>query len=116
MGWHPVLESEGPCRLVQDAPGLWGLQMEMTDGEDPGSPWPLTTRNEPAATCHLLFRLDEAAAGAVSHLFNPGDPLRVRWLDLPITSGGPTLLEICFADVEVAVAAITHDRQEELAA
>lgn len=116
LGWHPILESEGPCRLVQDGPGLWGLQMEMVTGEDPGSPWPLTTRNEPAETCHLLFRLDEAAAGAVSHLFNPGETLRVRWFDLPITSGGPTLLEIRVADVETPAAVITQGRQEHLAA
>jgi hypothetical protein len=116
LGWYAVMESEGPCRLVQDAPRLWGLQMEMVDGEDPGSPWPLTTRDEPAETCHLLFRLDEGAAGAVSHMFNPGDLLRVRWLDLPITSGGPTLLEIRFADVEVAAEAAEADHQEKLVA
>ena len=94
LGWFPVLESEGPCRLVQDAPQLWGLQMELSDGEDPGAAWPLTTRHEPAPTCHLLFRLDEAAAGAISRLYSPGDVLRIRWLDLPLFSGGPSLLEI----------------------
>jgi hypothetical protein len=116
LGSHPVMESEGPCRLVQDAPRLWGLQMEMIEGEDPGAPWPLTTRDEPAQTCHLLFRLDEAAAGAVSHLFNPGDVLRVRWLDLPTSAGGPTLLEIRFADVEVAVEATEARQPDRLAA
>ena len=93
LGWYRVMESEGPCRLVQVDPGLWGLQLELQEGEDPGAPWPLTSAREPAG-CGLFFRLDEAGAGAVSHLFSPNQVLQVRWLDLPIVSGGPTLLEI----------------------
>jgi hypothetical protein len=112
LGWYPVMESEGPCRLVQDAPQLWGLQMEMCGGEDPGSAWPLTTRNEPALTCHLLFRLDEAAAGAISRHSNPGDILRLRWLDLPAISGGPSLLEIC-SPREEAVSVPAESREPE---
>jgi hypothetical protein len=94
MGWHPIMESEGPCRLVQDEPGLWGLQMELSSGADPGVAWPLTPARLPPVSCHLFFRLDEGAAGAVSHLTSPDESLVVRWLDLPIAFGGPTLLEV----------------------
>jgi hypothetical protein len=94
MGWHAVMESQGPCRLVQDAPGLWGLLMELTSGHDPGVPWPLTSEQMAPASCHLFFRLDEAAAGAISHLTSPDESLVVRWLDLPIAAGGPTLLQV----------------------
>lgn len=94
MGWHPIMESEGPCHLVQDGLDLWGLQMELSTGADPCVPWPLTTDRLSLATCHLFFRLDEAAAGAVSHLTSPDESLVVRWLDLPLALGGPTLLEV----------------------
>lgn len=116
LGWHAVMESEGPCRLVQDAPGLWGLQMELDTGVDPGVPWPLTPDRDAAATCHLFFRLDEAAAGAVSHLFSPGEALQVRWLDLLLASGGPTLLEVRSAAREEPIPAPEHADQESAAA
>lgn len=116
LGWHPIMESEGPCRLVQDAPDLWGLQMELDSGFDPGVPWPLTPDRKAATTCHIFFRLDEAAAGAVSHLFSPGETLQVRWLDLPIASGGPTLLEICAAAREMPVLAHREPRRQSAAA
>jgi hypothetical protein len=45
-------------------------------------------------SCCLFFRLDEAAAGAVSHLTSPDEALVVRWLDLPLAVGGPALLEV----------------------
>jgi hypothetical protein len=92
--WRQIMENEGPCRLVQDASGLWGLQMELCVGTDPGARWPLTTDRLPPTDCHLFFRLDEAAAGAVSHLTSPDEPLVVRWLNLPRAEGGPTLLEV----------------------
>jgi len=117
LGWHPVMESEGPCRLVQDAPDLWGLQMELDTGFDPGVPWPLTPdRRAATTTCHIFFRLDEAAAGAVSHLFSPGETLQVRWLDLPLGSGGPTLLEICAAAREMPVLATPREAERQSAA
>jgi hypothetical protein len=94
MGWPEILESEGPCRLVQDAPGLWGLRMELSEGRTPGAPWPCDAGQFPPTSCCLFFRLDEAAAGAVSHLTNPDEALVVRWLDLPLAVGGPALLEV----------------------
>jgi hypothetical protein len=93
-GRHPVRESEGPCRLVEDAPGLWALRMTLSSGHDPGVRWPITTAAHIARDCHLLFRLDEAAAGAVSHLTDPDERLVVRWMDLPSAFGGPTLVEL----------------------
>jgi hypothetical protein len=103
MGWHPILESEGPCRLVQDVPGRWGLQMELSEDHEPDVAWPLAVARLSPASCCLFFRLDEAAAGAVSHLTSPDEALVVRWLDLPIAIGGPTLLEVRSPDREVAV-------------
>lgn len=94
MGWPPVLESEGPCRLVQDAPGLWGLRMELSERRISSIPEPLG--HDAPSPCCLLFRLDEAGAGAVSHLTSPDESLVVRWLDLPLAVGGPALLEVRF--------------------
>jgi hypothetical protein len=94
MGWPATLESEGPCRLVQDAPGLWGLRMDLSGGRTPDAPWPSEAGHVPPASCCLFFRLDEAAAGAVSHLTSPDEALVVRWLDLPLAVGGPALLEV----------------------
>lgn len=104
VGLHPVMLSQGPCLLVQEEPSIWGLQLSVTTGEDPGSPWPLTTRRLDEPACEIFFRLDEAAAGTVSRLFNPGDVLTLRWLDLPISAGGPTLLEVRTPVREVAAA------------
>jgi hypothetical protein len=101
MGWPPILESQGPCRLVQDAPGLWGLRMELSEGGIPGAPWPCDAGRSSPASCCLFFRLDEAAAGAVSHLTSPDEALVVRWLDLPLVVGGPALLEVRFPLREV---------------
>jgi len=115
LGWHPIRESEGPCRLVQDAPGLWGLLMELSSGEDPGAEWPLTLETEPRP-CHLIFRLDEAAAGAVSRLYNPDEVLRVRWMDLPLAAGGPALLEISDAVRAESLERPESDRRHDLAA
>jgi hypothetical protein len=102
MGWHPILESEGPCRLVQDAPGLWGLRMELSESPEARAPWTPAARPSPASCC-LFFRLDEAAAGAVSHLTSPDEALTVRWLDLPLAVGGPALLEVRSPLREVAL-------------
>ncbi len=103
LGWHPVLESEGPCRLVQNAPGTWGLQMELSDDQEPEAPWPLAAPHRSPASCSLFFPLDEAAAGAVSHLTNPDEALVVRWLDLPLALGGPAVLEIRSPLREIAI-------------
>jgi hypothetical protein len=94
MGWPAILESEGPCRLVQDAPGLWGLRMDLSEGRTPGPSWPCDAGHSSVASCCLFFRLDEAAAGTVSHLTSPDETLVVRWLDLPFAAGGPTLLDV----------------------
>jgi hypothetical protein len=103
LGWHPILESEGPCRLVQDAPGRWGLQMELSDSHEPDVPWLFACAQPTPASCCLFFRLDEAAAGAVSHLTSPDEALVVRWLDLPLAIGGPALLEVRSPHREVAM-------------
>ena len=95
MGWPAILESEGPCRLIQDAPGLWGLRMDLSEGRTPSSPWPGDAVHVSPVPCCLFFRLDEAAAGAVSHLTSPDEALVVRWLDLPLAVGGPAILEVC---------------------
>jgi hypothetical protein len=99
----PILESEGPCRLVQEAPHRWGLELSLdplhtahpahaliaeTRGSR-GHPW------EPGpAHCRLFFRLDEAEVAALSRIFHPDEELRLRWADLPLHSGGPTLLRV----------------------
>ncbi len=94
IGLRTMMVSQGPCRLIQDEPHLWGLQLSVTDGDDPGPAWPLTSSSLPESSAEILFRLDEAAAGTVSRLFNPGDVLTLHWLDLPLAAGGPTLLEV----------------------
>ena len=105
LGWIRVYESEGPCRLINEESGLWGLELELVEGDDPGATSsPTTTRlGSDPTTCNLFFRLDEAAAGAVSRLFDPDEDLRLRWLDLPLSAGGPTLLEIRSGALEATV-------------
>ncbi len=93
-GLRPVMISQGPCRLIQDEPHQWGLHLSVTDGDDPGHSWPLTASSLPETSAEIFFRLDEATAGTVSRLFNPGDVLTLQWLDLPMSAGGPTLLEV----------------------
>jgi hypothetical protein len=100
LGWPPVLESEGPCRLVQDASGLWGLRMELSEHRTSGASE--SYGRGAASSCCLLFRLDEAGAGAVSHLTSPDEALVVRWLDLPLAVGGPALLEVRFPIRQIA--------------
>lgn len=109
MGWPAILESEGPCRLVQDAPGLWGLRMDLSQGRIPVAAWPGDAGHSSPASCCLFFRLDEAAAGAVSHLTSPDEALVVRWLDLPLAVGGPALLEVRPPLREVMAAGTTVD-------
>lgn len=96
MGWPPIRESEGACRLVQDSTGRWALRMELSERRIPDAPWAHNPGSVAPTSCELLFRLDEAAAGAVSHLTNPDETLIVRWLDLPPLVGGPVLLEVRF--------------------
>ena len=70
--------------------------MELSPEDDPGAAWgPTTTRLEGTDPDQVLvFRIDEATAGTVGRFFNPGESLRLRWLDLPAGAGGPILLEI----------------------
>ena len=157
LGLHPVVESEGPCQVIQDSSGRWGLEMILDQRgshgvlRDTSSSWPpallgpATYRGgdsphlgsdgrdedafeEPQADTHwltggtdcwlppessrglhdvcsyrLLFPLDEAAVARVSRTFDPMEPLEIRWLDLPDSAGGPTLLSIQAAAREEAV-------------
>jgi hypothetical protein len=112
MGIHPVVHSQGPCRLVQEEPSIWGLQLCLTGGEDPGSTWSLTTQRLAGPECDIFFRLDEASAGAISRFFNPGEILTLRWLDLPLSAGGPTLLEVRTPAREVSVLDHPDDLQD----
>jgi hypothetical protein len=57
-----------------------------------------------------LFRVDEACAGMISHTFNPGEILCLRWCDLPDMAGGPWLLEIRSA--EPAARALPRPQEE----
>jgi hypothetical protein len=99
----PVMESEGPCRLVQEGPDRWGLELAL-DRNDDGSPArhvieeALETPRYPwepgPAHCRLFFRLDEADVARLSRIFDPDEELRLQWADLPLHSGGPTLLGV----------------------
>jgi hypothetical protein len=109
MGWPAILESEGPCRLVQDAPGFWGLRMDLSERRTPVEVWPCDIGHSSPAPCCLFFRLDEAAAGAVSHLTSPDEALVVRWLDLPLAVGGPAILEVRPPLREVVAAGTTAE-------
>jgi hypothetical protein len=109
MGGPAILESEGPCRLVQDAPGHWGLQMAMSESRTPAAPRTHDAGRSFPASCCLCFRLDEAAAGAVSHLTSPDEALVLRWIDLPPAVGGPTLLEVRSPLREIVAGDITTE-------
>jgi hypothetical protein len=98
-----TVESEGPCRLVQEAPDLWGLELSLDPAEAPHPAHELLVETrgvlrhpwEPGpAHCRLFFRLDEADAARLGRIFHPDEVLRLRWADLPIHSGGPTLLGV----------------------
>jgi len=115
----PVVESEGPCRLVQEGPDRWGLELAL-DGDDgaatarhvieealgtPRHPW------EPGpAHCRLFFRLDEADVARLSRIFHPDEELRLQWADLPLHSGGPTLLGVRTAAEEVQIPPVRRVR------
>ena len=77
--------------------------MDLSEDDEPDAPWPISGPHRSPASCRLFFPLDEAAAGAVSHLTSPDEALVVRWLDLPLALGGPAVLEIRSPHREVAV-------------
>jgi len=81
--WRLVSECEsvGPFRLVEEDSGLWGLQLEL-------GPEALARSNA------LFFRLDEGTVGTLSRVFDPDEILYARWIDLPLSSEGPILLEL----------------------
>ncbi|MEZ4652239.1 MAG: hypothetical protein R3E12_01150 [Candidatus Eisenbacteria bacterium] len=108
----PILETEGPCRLVQEAPNRWGLELSLDPAQSSHPareliqeatvgrqyPW------EPGpAHCRLFFRLDEADVAELSRIFHPDEELRLRWADLPLHAGGPTLLSVRTSAREIQV-------------
>lgn len=118
----PTVESEGPCRLVQEAPNRWGLELSLdpNDSSNPARelivdalgtsryPW------EPGpAHCRLFFRLDEADVARLSRIFDPDEELQLRWADLPLHSGGPTLLGVRTAAREVQMPPVRRVRTVE---
>lgn len=116
LGWIGVRESEGPCRLVEEGFGVWGLRLELERGSDPAADTALTQRLLGPSTPEVIFRLDEASAGSVSHMFDPGEVLRLRWCNLPSLSGGPWLLEIRSVREETRTLPATGEEQELRAA
>ena len=116
LGWIRVRESEGPCQLVEEGFGLWGLELELEHGDNPGAPWPPTERRLDAPPRSLLFRVDEASAGLISHTFDPGEILCLRWCDLPNMAGGPCLLEIRSAEPGSRALPLPAEEQDFLAA
>ena len=115
----PVMESEGPCRLVQEGPDRWGLELAL-DGNDSASPARHVIEEalgaprypwEPGpAHCRLFFRLDEADVARLSRIFDPDEELRLQWADLPLHSGGPTLLGVRTAAKEVQMPPVRRVR------
>jgi hypothetical protein len=118
----PIVDSEGPCRLVQEAPNRWGLELSLdpTGSSNPAReliadafgparyPW------EPGpAHCRLFFRLDEADVARLSRVFDPDEELQLRWADLPLHSGGPTLLGVRTAAREVQMPPVRRVRTVE---
>jgi hypothetical protein len=94
-GRIPVEEFEGPCLLVEEGQGIWSFRLELVP--------------EPA---EIAFYLDEGTAACISRMFHPWEVLRLSWLDLPLSSGGPALLEV--RDAHEAAAA--EEPPEALAA
>jgi hypothetical protein len=99
VGLHPVIESEGPCRLVQDPQMGWGLALLAGSAAGypaisifPGGSAALPADPLAQATI-LFFRLDESTAARMSRLYHPMEVLRLRWCDFPGSAGGPILLE-----------------------
>lgn len=87
IGAFPVIESAGPCRLVQDG-DHWDLRLALSQA-------PLWSElDAEAERSGLYFPLDEAEVAKIARIFDPGEEVAVRWVDLPPAFGGPTLLAL----------------------
>ncbi len=113
----PIVESEGPCRLVQEAPDRWGLELSLDSNRTDQARELLSASGASAypwepgpAHCRLFFRLDEADAARLSRLFDPDEELHLQWADLPLHSGGPTLLGVRTPVREVQIPSLRHAR------
>jgi hypothetical protein len=104
LGWVSVRETEGACLVVEEHPGVWELCLDLdapaeeeriaaVAGDAVSGPRSVPL-GEPGWARVLRFRMDEGAAATVCRLFNPGERLRLRWLDLPPAAGGAVLLEV----------------------
>jgi hypothetical protein len=126
FGRASVEEFEGPCFLAEEGPGIWSLRLELAQEREPGArlalvPGSFTPESgvgsagvldDPDPPSEIAFYLDEGTAARISRIFHPWEVLRLSWLDLPLSSGGPALLEIRDAHV----AAATEEPPEALAA
>ncbi|MEZ4648470.1 MAG: hypothetical protein R3E97_06695 [Candidatus Eisenbacteria bacterium] len=84
-GAFTVLESAGPCRLIQNGKE-WDLHLALTEA-------PIWSElDEGRERDGLYFRLDESDVAEIARLFDPGEEVAIRWVDLPEPLGGPTLL------------------------
>lgn len=135
VGLLPQRTSVGAFRLIEVEFGRWGLELDLSastpspklrivrgagrpDDRGAGASGPstslarvVTSRNGGSALgTPLWFPLDEGAAGELSRLFHPGEPLLIHWLNLPAAAGGPVLLSIAAHAEEAAASAVAnHD-------
>jgi hypothetical protein len=93
-----ILETEGPARIVHERADLWGLELSLSSDPIPWSGGPTVARppgdGGTRAECRIFFPLDEAAAATLCRFFQPWETLILRWLDRPVSSGGPVLLHV----------------------
>jgi hypothetical protein len=101
-----VIECSGPCRLIQGDAHRWELRLDLAPGGSTRPPAVTamaghadagSSEATPASWCSpaaLVFPLDEAHAAELSHLFDPEEVLRLRWVDFPASLGGRALLAI----------------------
>ncbi|MCA9758040.1 MAG: hypothetical protein KDA27_19765 [Candidatus Eisenbacteria bacterium] len=115
-GAFAVLESAGPCRLIQCGEE-WDLHLALTQA-------PIWSElDEGREREGLYFRLDESDVAKIARLFDPGEEVAIRWLDLPDSLGGPTLLglrtalreELLYPDESAEFTADSHEGLERAA-
>jgi hypothetical protein len=104
-GAFPVIETAGPCRLIQSG-SHWDLHLALTDARL----W--SELDEDRERSGLYFQLDEADVAQIARIFDPGEEVAVRWVDLPMGIGGPTLLGVRTAAREEQVVPIPETGTE----
>ena len=105
-GAFPVIETAGPCRLIQ-AGAHWDLHLALTDA-------PLWSElDESPERNGLYFSLEEDDVARIARIFDPGEEVAVRWVDLPAGIGGPTLLSLRTAAREELLAPLPETGTED---